>query len=341
MAKFLLILSSFISLLLSTSSCMEKKNMLDLHKFDQVDLESREQEIAKLYRKANLLVDMPYGELIIKQDLLKLSINDKQFDNCPVSPVFLYIHKVKATRYNFAEIIKQLMVKIDTYKIKRSKIYEILLANLDSKIKAIDHLVNLLDIDDRYGALDEIKRLINQHNHISERNPFKILGHEYHAEDSDILKEKLDLLGAITSLTERLPIMNPMPASVMIHHFGSRFSPLTMQYEKTNGIDYRGNAKNQIYAAGKGIVIKAGYFEELGNSVVLDHGNDIKTVYSHLEFPMLVQEGDEVEIMQPLGIQKLTMEGSTSNYFHYEVRLNDKPVDPRIFLKVSRLCNFG
>jgi murein DD-endopeptidase MepM/ murein hydrolase activator NlpD len=85
-----------------------------------------------------------------------------------------------------------------------------------------------------------------------------------------------------------------------------------------------------VVAAAQGTVIFAGWQNGYGQIVIIDHGNGLTTRYGHLS-------GIDVEIGQQLARgEQLGRVGSTGRstgpHLHYEVRINDEPVNPRQYL---------
>ena len=81
-------------------------------------------------------------------------------------------------------------------------------------------------------------------------------------------------------------------------------------------------------------MVTAGWKGSYGRMVEIDHGMGIKTVYAHLD-SISVKVGDVVGYRQLVG--KLGSTGRSSGpHVHYEVRYNDKPLDPMGFLKAGR-----
>ncbi|WP_296976855.1 murein hydrolase activator EnvC [Thermobacillus sp. ZCTH02-B1] len=116
--------------------------------------------------------------------------------------------------------------------------------------------------------------------------------------------------------------------------FGPRTHPITGEKGKQhNGIDFAAPAGTDIYAAESGTVIVAQRMSGYGNTVIIDHGNGLWTLYAHIRNGgILVKAGDEVKKGQ-----KIAEVGSTGNstgpHLHFEVRLNEKPVDPDSYLR--------
>ena len=113
-------------------------------------------------------------------------------------------------------------------------------------------------------------------------------------------------------------------------YFGWRIDPFTKKATIHHGIDFAGERGGNVYATGKGIVIKAGYsLFGYGRIVEIDHGFGYKTRYAHLD-KIFVKEGDKVWRGDKIGL--LGNSGrSTGPHLHYEVRINNKPVNPEYF----------
>ncbi len=102
-----------------------------------------------------------------------------------------------------------------------------------------------------------------------------------------------------------------------------------------NGLDICQNGgcfKDPAYAACAGVVISAkdsnnGY----GNCVIIDHGDGITTLYAHLN-SFSVEEGDIVEAGDEIGLIGSTGY-SLGPHLHFEVRVDDVPVNPLLFVK--------
>lgn len=110
-------------------------------------------------------------------------------------------------------------------------------------------------------------------------------------------------------------------------YFGSRQDPFTGKLTMHHGMDFTGPEGSDIFVTGDGVVVESGYsFFGYGNRVTVDHGYGYKTVYAHLD-KILVDEGQKVKRGEVIG--KLGDTGrSTGAHLHYEVKLNNHPVDP-------------
>lgn len=91
------------------------------------------------------------------------------------------------------------------------------------------------------------------------------------------------------------------------------------------GIDYVNNAGTPIRAANAGRVTLAEYTPAFGNTVVIDHGRNVFTMYLHMSElktvkDAVVQKGDEIGLMGTTGI-------SSGDHLHYTMFIGDVIVD--------------
>jgi len=106
----------------------------------------------------------------------------------------------------------------------------------------------------------------------------------------------------------------------------SRFGPRTGRMH--TGTDIKMNKGDTIYAAFDGQVTMAQYYHGYGNMVVLDHGLNIETYYSHLT-KCIVKPGESIKIGQPVGLAGSTGRATTT-HLHFEIRENQKPYDSEL-----------
>ncbi|MDI6765090.1 MAG: M23 family metallopeptidase [Thermodesulfobacteriota bacterium] len=98
------------------------------------------------------------------------------------------------------------------------------------------------------------------------------------------------------------------------------------------GIDISPPAGAAIKASGSGKVIYSGNtIRGYGNLIILRHSEEFVTIYGHNE-ANLVEEGEWVERGQVIG--KVGQTGrATGPHLHFEIRKNNRAVDPLLFLK--------
>ena len=115
------------------------------------------------------------------------------------------------------------------------------------------------------------------------------------------------------------------------NEFGFRRNPFGgRSYEFHAGMDIDGNKGDLIVAPANGVVVKAGWQGGYGYLIEIDHGNGLSTRYGHLS-RLEVKEGDSIQRGQLIGLIGSTGR-STGPHLHYELRLDDKAVNPRRFL---------
>jgi murein DD-endopeptidase MepM/ murein hydrolase activator NlpD len=115
------------------------------------------------------------------------------------------------------------------------------------------------------------------------------------------------------------------------NEFGFRRNPFGgRSYEFHAGMDIDGERGDSVMAPANGTIIKAGWQGGYGNMIEIEHGNGLTTRYGHLS-KVEVQVGDPVTRGQLIGLVGSTGR-STGPHLHYELRLNDKSINPRLLL---------
>ncbi len=109
--------------------------------------------------------------------------------------------------------------------------------------------------------------------------------------------------------------------------YGMRIHPVHKVRKMHHGIDFTAPRGTPIQATGNGVVSKIekrryGY----GNSILIDHGYGYTSLYGHLS-QIDVKEGERVVKGQKIGTVGSTGT-STAPHCHYEVRINNIPVNP-------------
>jgi murein DD-endopeptidase MepM/ murein hydrolase activator NlpD len=122
----------------------------------------------------------------------------------------------------------------------------------------------------------------------------------------------------------------PIPGARVSSNFGPRVHPITHEVRNHDGIDLAAGHATPIRAADDGVVVHAGPRGGYGNTIILDHGNALATLYAH-QSSFAVGGGERVTRGQIIGFVGSTG-FSTGPHLHFEVRVHGTPVDPMRYL---------
>ena len=92
------------------------------------------------------------------------------------------------------------------------------------------------------------------------------------------------------------------------------------------GVDIAGEIGTPILATGAGMVSFVGEDSVYGNMVIIDHENGLSTIYGH-NSEILVELGQEVLLGSRIALMGSSGK-STAPHLHYELRKEEKPVNP-------------
>ncbi|WP_192401661.1 peptidoglycan DD-metalloendopeptidase family protein [Thermoanaerobacterium thermosaccharolyticum] len=121
--------------------------------------------------------------------------------------------------------------------------------------------------------------------------------------------------------------------------FGGRTDPVKGTNEYHTGVDFGVPLGTEIKAAADGVVVQAGTNGGYGNSVSIEHGGGMETLYGHLS-KVLVSVGQKVKQGDIIGLSGSTGK-STGPHLHFEVRKNGQPVNPMTYLSGSSSFSGG
>lgn len=116
----------------------------------------------------------------------------------------------------------------------------------------------------------------------------------------------------------------------MASGFGYRIDPIYRTRKFHAGMDFTANTGTEVYATANGRVEKVKRrFGGYGRHIIINHGNGYKTLYAHLSAAK-IKVGQKVVRGQVIGAVGNTGK-STGPHLHYEVRLNNEPLNPSNF----------
>ncbi len=124
----------------------------------------------------------------------------------------------------------------------------------------------------------------------------------------------------------------PVTGARLSSGYGSRIHPITGKKKTHTGVDLAAPQGTDIHAAEGGVVIVAEWWSGYGNTVIIDHGDNVWTLYGHIRNGGIkVEKGQKVKKGE-----KIAEVGSTGNstgpHCHFEVRIDGNPVDPMPYL---------
>ena len=163
------------------------------------------------------------------------------------------------------------------------------------------------------GTLEELDRLAS------------VVGEESQSLRS--LERYLERAGRVLgALPSRWPVRGPVNSE-----FGRRNSPWSEdRLEAHSGMDIGAPRGAPVLAPAAGTVVFAGNQPEYGITLIIDHGNDIKTLYGHLTRVDVTAE-QKVERGQVVA-QTGNTGRSSGPHLHYEIQVKGQPVNPRSYL---------
>jgi len=129
----------------------------------------------------------------------------------------------------------------------------------------------------------------------------------------------------LASLPSRWPVRGPVNSD-----FGQRRSPWAPNSEFHSGIDIGAPIGTPVRAPAPGVVVFAGQHPEYGITIIIEHGNDTKSLYGHLSrlnvaVDQSVQRGDTIALTGNTG-------RSSGPHLHYEIQVKGQPVNPHSYI---------
>lgn len=125
-------------------------------------------------------------------------------------------------------------------------------------------------------------------------------------------------------------LSSPVPGARLTSAFGPRRHPVLGTERMHDGVDFGAVTGTPIRSAASGTVVFAGPRGGYGNTVIVDHGNSLATLYAH-QSAIYVAEGTAVaggDVLGAVGSTGL----STGPHLHFEARVAGAPVDPLLYL---------
>jgi murein DD-endopeptidase MepM/ murein hydrolase activator NlpD len=144
-----------------------------------------------------------------------------------------------------------------------------------------------------------------------------------------MLQDQYELLADQKAFLAALPTRKPA-VGYFTSGFGVRRSPFGGKNKMHEGLDIANRPGTPIRAPADGTVVFADTKSGYGQTVVIDHGYGLETLYGHTR-QILVHKGQKVRRGDVVALLGSTGR-STGPHVHYEVRVHGTPVDPLSYI---------
>lgn len=138
-----------------------------------------------------------------------------------------------------------------------------------------------------------------------------------------------DYFNAEGQSAQKSLLRTPTDATRISSGFGRRLHPILGYTRMHKGVDFAAPAGTPIYAAGDGVIEKAGWAGGYGKYIRIRHNGTYKTAYGHMRaFARGIKAGVRVKQRQVIGYVGATGR-ATGPHLHYEVHFNGHQIDPK------------
>lgn len=133
---------------------------------------------------------------------------------------------------------------------------------------------------------------------------------------------------------DALPVIKPVQGG-LISGYGMRSHPIYKMRRMHEGVDFKADRGEPVYATGDATVRAADRQSGYGNLVRLDHGDGIESAYAHLsKFAEGIRPGKKVKRGDLIGYAGNTGL-SEGPHLHYEIRVDGRPINPLDYLAID------
>lgn len=143
--------------------------------------------------------------------------------------------------------------------------------------------------------------------------------------DDSALFARIDR-GEGASLSRPANVDWTLPVGLPINGFVTQRFDISDSTHYHPGVDIACAEGTPVLATGSGRVTFAGFDSTYGYMVIIQHNDSVSTVYGHND-SLLVTVGQQVSVGSRIALSGNTGK-STAPHVHYELRINDKPINP-------------
>ena len=206
-------------------------------------------------------------------------------------------------------------------------------------VKTIPNIAKFDNLNEKYNVLAEerirVLELMESLEKLNQMDEFvrNSLGSELNFSDRpEIVDSALMLIpeNHLISLSDNIPSLAPIEGFIS-KRMESVFSNVDNLH---GGIDIVAAEGTPIRATSSGVVVFSGWTYEMGNLIVIYHGDDYITHYGHNQQNIIsrldiVKKGDVIGYVGNTGI-------SSGPHLHFEIWKGDKSIDPLIYFPEYR-----
>ncbi len=139
---------------------------------------------------------------------------------------------------------------------------------------------------------------------------------------------RVDYFDAGGHSIRRTLMKTPLDGARLTSRFGRRRHPILGYVTAHKGVDFGAPPGTPVYAAGDGVIQRAGRYGGYGNYIRIRHNGTYATAYGHLKsFARGIRKGVRVRQGQVIGFVGATGR-ATGPHLHYEVLVNGRQVNP-------------
>ncbi len=241
-----------------------------------------------------------------KKNNLKLQLVVKEQEN-KINDLILEINNLNKRDDNMRNLLKLPVIDKDIRKLGVGG-----LQNTNDKLNDLEYLFpENINLDDLNNSIDFLLRTVNL-----EKLSYSEIENQIAIDKEKILHQ---------------PAIRPTlrDESKFSSGYGYRYDPFTKNRKLHEGHDFSADVGTDVMVTANGIVKTSRYFGSFGNFIEVDHGNGYITCYGHLS-KRYVKKGQSIERGEIIGTVGNTGR-STAPHLHYEIRYNNKNLDPSKF----------
>ncbi len=243
-----------------------------------------------------------------------------------------YVEKVVEYDHRMWQDYKEIREYTELCKQALELEYEILdsaKAGVEAEQKSLEELIEQKgnEINQYESDINNKEKVIKEYE-----EEIKAQEEEIKALEAAVAEEKKQLLANSALKYDGGMFKFPLASYTRVSsEYGYRIHPILNVKQFHNGVDFASPKGTAIYAAYDGVVVAAAYSSTMGNYVMINHGDELYTIYMHAS-ALYVKKGDTVVKGETIAAVGSTGR-STGNHLHFTVRLKGAYVSPWDYLK--------